>query len=250
MKHYDAESAFDTTNDFASSFSAVGDYFKSHYESPTFIQSVGAIGGMSVLDLACGPGYYARTLKRLGADTVVGVDVSENMLRQARAIEEKSNLGIVYLQGDAADFKYQNSRQPYFDVVTGAFLFPYAESKSVLRSFCETVYRNLKPGGRFVTISNGDFNEGNMNKDFVTPYGLEHKLQDGGNGYAAELTNNDGKRMKSTLYSLDRKTQCIFYDYVWSFQTIKKVMEEVGFEEIRKVNVAETMIFVLSAKRR
>src|SRR5262245_11482883 len=53
-------------------------------ESYTFFRMVGALAGKSVLDLACGFGFYTRLLKRHGAAQVLGVDISPEMIRLAR----------------------------------------------------------------------------------------------------------------------------------------------------------------------
>lgn len=37
------------------------------------------IEGKKVLDLACGDGYYSRYAKDIGANTVVGVDISSGI---------------------------------------------------------------------------------------------------------------------------------------------------------------------------
>lgn len=54
-------------------------------EVPTFLQLLGDITGTQVLDLACGTGFYTRMALDAGASRVVGVDVSADMLAQARA---------------------------------------------------------------------------------------------------------------------------------------------------------------------
>jgi ubiquinone/menaquinone biosynthesis C-methylase UbiE len=52
--------------------------------------------GMSVLDVACGPGYVSATAKELGA-VPLGIDFSEKMV----AIAKKTYPGIRFAHGDA-----------------------------------------------------------------------------------------------------------------------------------------------------
>ena len=59
------------------------------------------IAGARVLDLACGHGRTSRDLAQRGAH-VTGVDVSTNLIERARADEAREQLGIRYLEGDAA----------------------------------------------------------------------------------------------------------------------------------------------------
>jgi ubiquinone/menaquinone biosynthesis C-methylase UbiE len=69
---------------------------------PVLQELVGDVAGRDVLSLACGQGQDARLLARLGAH-VVGVDVSEEMLRFARRHEAEGRRGIAYVLGDAQD---------------------------------------------------------------------------------------------------------------------------------------------------
>src|SRR5262249_42931639 len=55
-----------------------------YVERHTLLQLIGDIRGQSVLDMACGEGHYTRELRRLGADRVVGVDLSAGMIRLAQ----------------------------------------------------------------------------------------------------------------------------------------------------------------------
>jgi len=52
--------------------------------------------GMSVLDVACGPGYVSASAKRLGA-VPSGIDFSGEMVNRAK----KRNAGIKFVEGDA-----------------------------------------------------------------------------------------------------------------------------------------------------
>jgi len=66
----------------------------------TLEQSIGALDGLDLLDLATGDGYYARHFKRRGAKRVLGVDLSLDMVTLAKAAESKEPLGITYETGD------------------------------------------------------------------------------------------------------------------------------------------------------
>jgi SAM-dependent methyltransferase len=62
---------------------------------------VGALDGKSVLDLACGFGFYTRLLKQHGAAQVLGVDISPEMIHLAYQQEQAAPLGITYQICDA-----------------------------------------------------------------------------------------------------------------------------------------------------
>ena len=50
--------------------------FRVYSEIPDHLELLGDLRGRSVLDLACGEGFYTRLIKKAGADRVVGVDLS------------------------------------------------------------------------------------------------------------------------------------------------------------------------------
>jgi 2-polyprenyl-3-methyl-5-hydroxy-6-metoxy-1,4-benzoquinol methylase len=120
-----------------------------HLETPSFMGTVGDLAGKSVLDLACGEGFYSRELMRRGAARVVGVDSSPAMIALARAGERAEPLGVEYLLADVREL----DRGEQFDLVVAAFLLNYAASATELTDMCRAVARHLKPGGRFVTVN-------------------------------------------------------------------------------------------------
>ena len=121
-----------------------------HVEHFTLFKLLGDLGGKSVLDLACGEGFYTRFLKRRGAARVVGVDISHGMIDLARREEESHPLGIDYL---VQDVKQLVIDEP-FDVVVAAYLLNYAQTYVQLLEMCAAITRHLKPGCRFVTVNN------------------------------------------------------------------------------------------------
>lgn len=122
-------------------------YFIERY---TLLRLIGNLEGLAVLDLACGEGYYTRELRHRGAGKVVGVDLSEGMVKLAREEEARNPLGIEYDVGDARTFDGPQR----FDLVVAAYLLNYASTKEELTSMCLAVARALRPGGRFVTVNN------------------------------------------------------------------------------------------------
>ena len=60
-----------------------------HCQDPVIFRVLGDVGGKSLLDLACGDGFYIREFRRAGADPVVGVDLSAQQIAKARRLEER-----------------------------------------------------------------------------------------------------------------------------------------------------------------
>ncbi len=124
--------------------------WRTHIEQYTLLQILGDISGKSVLDYACGEGHYTRILRRLGAESVVGVDLSQGMIDLATAEESRSPLGIRYRQGDARYTTLAESS----DIVFAAYLLNYAKSPQELLEMTQAISRNLRSGGRFVSVNN------------------------------------------------------------------------------------------------
>jgi SAM-dependent methyltransferase len=119
-------------------------------ERYTLLQLLGDLQGLSVLDLACGEGFYTRELRHRGAARVVGLDLSEGMIRMARDEEAREPLGIEYRAADARTLDAAEQ----FDLVMAAYLLNYAATQAELREMCAAIARALKPGGRFVGVNN------------------------------------------------------------------------------------------------
>jgi SAM-dependent methyltransferase len=124
--------------------------FREYIEWYSYNKMLGDISQKSVLDLACGEGFYTRRIKRKGADTVVGVDISGKMIRLAKQQEQNHPLGIDYILGDVMALGSIGN----FDLVVASYLLNYAQTNEQLLKMCQTIAANLKSGSRFVGINN------------------------------------------------------------------------------------------------
>ncbi|MEU6916064.1 class I SAM-dependent methyltransferase [Streptomyces olindensis] len=122
-----------------------------HYaEVPGFLAMVGDVRGRSVLDLACGTGFYSREFRRRGAAEVLGVDISGEMVAAARRLEERDPLGVRYEVGDVSALRPLGRR---FDVATAVQLLNYAEDVAAMERMCRAAHRHLVPGGEFFVLA-------------------------------------------------------------------------------------------------
>ncbi|MEU8464594.1 class I SAM-dependent methyltransferase [Streptomyces sp. NPDC029003] len=115
-------------------------------EVPGFLALVGDVTGKSVLDIACGTGFYSRELKRRGASYVYGFDISGAMIDVAHQLEEAEPLGIEYAVGDTATLRAFD--QP-FDVAVAVQAFNYAGDIAEIERMMHNIRRSLVPGGAF-----------------------------------------------------------------------------------------------------
>ncbi|MDG4848541.1 class I SAM-dependent methyltransferase [Peribacillus frigoritolerans] len=96
----------------------------------------------TVLDLGCGFGWHCRFAREQQASSVVGVDISDNMLQRAR--EKTDDPFISYIKMPIEDIDFSSSE---FDVVISSLAFHYIKSYEAI---CKKVHDCLKPGGTFV----------------------------------------------------------------------------------------------------
>jgi ubiquinone/menaquinone biosynthesis C-methylase UbiE len=141
--------------------------FRLHIEEHTAFELLPDLGGLTVVDLACGDGIYARKLMRRGAARVVGVDISAEMISLARRAEEAAPLGVEYVLADVANVDLDER----FDIAFCSFLFNYATSRAQLRTLIESVARLVRPGG--LVVGCNDYPENPpAHFDRYRPYGF------------------------------------------------------------------------------
>lgn len=196
--------------------------YRPNIEAPSVLRIVGDVRGLSVLDLACGTGLYSRKLRQLGAAHVVGVDISEGQIAQARAIEDQHPLGITYMQGDATQLPFAEQ----FDLVVAVYLLHYAESLDQLRAMCMEIAAHVKPGCRFVSYQ---FNPAfSREPDYYAPYGLLL------NAKPEPEALVDGESLTFRVRVGDFTSDELTVQY-YSAAALTEALEHAGFSGIRMV---------------
>lgn len=102
------------------------------------------------LDACCGTGAGMRKLRTITTERVVGVDLSEGMLQEAKRRLEGSagEAELEFVQGDARHLEFDEE----FDLAisVGAFGHILEHDQD---DFVDSIKRALRPGGRFVFVS-------------------------------------------------------------------------------------------------
>jgi SAM-dependent methyltransferase len=111
-------------------------------EWPAFRALLPELRDKKVLDLGCGFGWHCRYVREQQARSVVGIDLSENMLERARAKTNDSEIEYRRLAIEDIDFTAGE-----FDVVISSLALHYAEHFDII---CRKVHHCLVPGGTFV----------------------------------------------------------------------------------------------------
>ena len=98
--------------------------------------------GLRVVDLGCGYGWFCRWAREHGAADVLGLDVSERMLAQARSMT--ADTAITYTR---ADLEQVALPEASFELGCSSLALHYIVN---LPGLLATVRRALVPGGRLV----------------------------------------------------------------------------------------------------
>lgn len=205
-------------------YDAIGDRYSEakqapwriHLEAYTLERLAGDLRGATVLDLACGDGFYSRRLKGLGAAAVVGVDVSAEMIALARRAEEATPLGCRYVIADVGTVGTLDS----FDVVVAAYLLNYAQTRDELRRLCAATYANLGPGGRLIGANDYTANAVTGACDLAAHGFRKHgpPTYDEGQPVIYEFLLGDGRSFSIT-------------NYYWRPATYLQLLRDVGYRE-------------------
>lgn len=149
-----------------------------------------------VLDIGCGNGYWANKLHERGA-TVVGVDASREGI--ARAKHDFPH--IQFFQVPVTEHICTEINHPPFDAVLSVEVVEHVYDP---RGFARSCYNALKPGGTVI---------------LTTPY----------HGYFKNLALAITGKMDQHFTALWDGGHIKF----WSCRTIRSLLEEVGFRDVR-----------------
>lgn len=191
--------------------------WRSRIETYSILKRLGNIEGKKVLDVACGEGFYARKLRYWGAGEVVGIDLSEAMIRLALDHESRTPLGITYRVEDACT----EGVRPEFDLAVSAWLLVYARNQTELLGMCRGLASRLNPGGRFITFT------GNPNL-----YAFRH-ADYRKYGFSISLTDRayEGAPIVWTVYLDDSSFK--IENYYLPMQAYETAFSEAGFHNFK-----------------
>ncbi len=122
-----------------SDYNLWAEYIVSH------LNALGVKRGASGIDCACGSGFFTRALKKAGLD-VLGVDLSQEMLTEAKNLSQKEGLNIQYLQMNIVNLK-SFKKVDFLTVINDAI--NYIEPKDIFKTF-KSFYSSLNSQGVLV----------------------------------------------------------------------------------------------------
>lgn len=111
-------------------------------EWPVLRAMLPVLTGKRVADLGCGFGWASRWFRQQGAASVLGLDLSQNMIARARADTDDAAIGY-----RIADLETLTLPEAAFDLVYSALTFHYIQDFGRLTGM---IHRALAPGGDLV----------------------------------------------------------------------------------------------------
>lgn len=182
--------------------------------APSALHYLGQLEGKSVLDLACGDGFFSRLIKDQGAEKVVGVDISATMINRARELEAQNAQPIEYHVGDVAELPKFGD----FEIVFGGFLLHCSPNVETLYRMAKKIRANMKDDGLFVAFNENPF--------FPMHSGIEY-----GSETVAIDPVEDGSQIKRIHYQGENKL-FEFTHYHFSPETYEAALRAAGFKHI------------------
>lgn len=173
-----------------------------------------------VLDLCCGMGRHSLALAEAGF-AVTGVDLSEVLLREARAQDGAE--AVTWLRSDMRELPLDGG----FDAVVNLFTsFGYFEDDEEQVKVLREVYRMLKPGGKFII----DF----LNPAYVIAHLVPHSTREDGDNLIDESRRiEDGYVKKDIiLTSKGDDTPRKYHERVklYPLETFKQLIAAAGLQ--------------------
>lgn len=111
-------------------------------EKPAIFSMLGDVNGKSIIDLGCGYGENCRAFSEMGAERIVGIDLSQKMLEIAKKENHAQN--IQYLNMPMENIKSLSDK---FDIAVSSLALHYIKDyDKLINDVCSL----LKPGGIFL----------------------------------------------------------------------------------------------------
>jgi ubiquinone/menaquinone biosynthesis C-methylase UbiE len=189
---------------------------------------------MRVLDITCGPGFYAVDLAKQGC-SVVGVDFSPAAIAYARQLAESEGVaeGCTFVEQDVLQMEYEGQNFDAALFIYGQLaVFPRQQAQLLL----EKVARSLRPGGRLcVELLNQErVDKCSSNWWFTDDTGLWGNAPFLHLGERFWLADQQTSMERFQIIHLDsgRLDTITLCDQTYSVETMVEMMKTAGFQSV------------------
>ena len=197
------------------------------------------VTGLRALDFGCGTGRSTRVLRKLGFD-VIGVDISDDMLRIARATDPSGDYRLV--PGDDLNEFAASS----FDLVLCAFPFdnvPGALKAGILRD----LRRLLAPAGTIVNLVSSPEIYTHEWASFTTKDFPENATARSGDVVRIVVTDHQDRRPVEDILWTDESYRALFREAGLEAVQVSKPLAkgDERYSWVSETQVAPWVIYVL-----
>jgi SAM-dependent methyltransferase len=220
-----------------------GTYYLAYRDLPVIIFD--HVKGRKAMDFGCGTGRSTRFLGKLGF-SVVGVDVSEDMIRKARELDHSGDYRVVE-DGNPSQFE-----DGVFDLVLSVFTFdniPTMEKK--VRNSRE-IRRLLKGEGRVVSLVSSPEIYVHEWASFSTKDFPENKRAKSGDKVRIVMTDVEDKRPVEDVAWTDESYRETYkkagLELVKTYKPLAK--ESEPYKWVNETRIAPWVIYVLKKKEK
>lgn len=111
-------------------------------EQPAIRSLAGNLIDKSILDIGCGFGDFCRYASAQGASFIIGIDPSENMIKEARSETEDN-----HIQYQCLPIETYQAEKNKFDLIVSSLAFHYVKDFNMIT---KKMYHWLKSGGKLI----------------------------------------------------------------------------------------------------
>jgi SAM-dependent methyltransferase len=215
-----------------------GTYYLAYRDLPEIIFK--HVKGRKAIDFGCGTGRSTRFLQKLGFDAV-GVDISDDMIKQARQIDPEGDYRLTE-EGDFAGFQ-----EGAYDLILSAFTFDNIPTEKRKVELFEKLGGLLKIEGRMVNLVSSPEIYVNEWASLSTKDFPENKRAKCGDKVRIIVTAIDDKRPVEDIIWPDKDYRETYKQAgLESIQTHKPLAREnEPFEWVNETRIAPWVIYVL-----
>ena len=215
-----------------------GTYYLAYRDLPDILRK--HVHGNDALDFGCGTGRSTRFLKKLGFN-VVGVDISENMIYQAKKISPNEDYQLV------EDGYFCQFRDSTFDLALSIFTFDNIPTRQKKIKNLREISRVLKTEGNFVNLVSSPEIYKHEWASFSTKDFPENKHSKSGDIVKIIITEiNDGRPVEDIVW-LDADYQEVFAESGLELLTSYKPLanESEPYNWVNETKIAPWVIYLL-----
>lgn len=190
---------------------------------------------IKILDLCCGEGRHSVLFAKKNHE-VIGLDYSNNFLKEARLIASKNKLPVKFVKGDMKKTSSYFSKDTFDLVVSLYNSFGYFDKRSDDLKTLKEVNKVIKSKGYFVINTlNGNAVQSKLEKPISMGYEISKNL------FMIDKAHLDTKKMRThsnlTIIDARKKKSSIFRgtfgQNVYSHKELTKMLKQSGFKIVK-----------------